>query len=200
MRGVASVGVTAQHAPFHEFIVECDPPHHVAVSASSDLCLRVYIAVVYDALSHHNLVCIICNVLKLINLKHKHILHAHFTFIYEDTKSIGLYYCRYSKHLSDLTHTVGYFACDKRHLWGGKHVIDPNTVTGLRHSCVKPASHCPIIWRVGWKIGQWERTIGPSYAILKNRRELDGVCQTRSDGSLTILVYLKTTYAKCNMG
>ena len=47
----------------------------------------------------------------------------------------------------------------------------------MKWKALKPASHCPIIWRIRWKIGgkigQWERTIGRSDAILKNRMDFD---------------------------
>ena len=41
---------------------------------------------------------------------------------------------------------------------------------------VKPAPHPPdylTVLRISWKIGQWDRTSGGTYAILKNRMEPD---------------------------
>ena len=42
-----------------------------------------------------------------------------------------------------------------------------------------------MVWQIGWKIwgkiGQWERTIGRSDAILKNRMESEGLWHVRLD-------------------
>ena len=40
---------------------------------------------------------------------------------------------------------------------------------------------CPIGWKIGWKIGEWERTTVGSYDILKNRMESDGVWHIKLD-------------------
>ena len=38
-----------------------------------------------------------------------------------------------------------------------------------------------MVWRIGWKIGQWECTIGQSDAIFNNRMESEGLWHVRLD-------------------